>query len=173
MLFRSGRESTYQFAGDIEMQGFPHSSVGKESACNAGNPGLIPGSGRPSWERDRLCTPIFLGFPCGLAGKESACNTGDLGLIPGLGRSSGEEKGYPLQYSGLENPMDCIVHEVTKNGTQLSDFQEMQVQSLGQADSLAEENVTHSSILAWRILWREEPDRLHTTESQSQTGPSD
>ena len=125
-----------------------------------------------------LATPIlichmYMGFPGSSAGKESACNTGDLGLIPGLGRSSGEEKGYPLQYSGLENPMDCIVHEVTKNGTQLSDFQEMQVQSLGQADSLAEENVTHSSILAWRILWREEPDRLHTTESQSQTGPSD
>ena len=94
-------------------------------------------------------------------------------MIPGLGRFSGEGKDYPLQYSGLENPMDCIVHEVTKNGTQLSDSQEMQVQSLGQADPLAEENVTHSSILAWKILWREEPDRLHTMESQSQTGPSD
>ena len=44
-----------------------------------------------------------LGFPCGSAGKESACNVGDLGLIPGLGRSPGEGKGYPLQYSGLEN----------------------------------------------------------------------
>ena len=43
------------------------------------------------------------GFPCGSAGKESACNEGDLGLIPGLGRSPGEGKGYPLQYSGLEN----------------------------------------------------------------------
>ena len=47
------------------------------------------------------------GFPCGLAGKESACNAGDLGLIPGLGRSPGEGKGYSLQYSGLENSMDC------------------------------------------------------------------
>ena len=46
------------------------------------------------------------GFPCGSAGKESACNVGDLGSIPGLGRFSGEGKGYPLQYSGLENPMD-------------------------------------------------------------------
>ena len=43
------------------------------------------------------------GFPCGSAGKESACSEGDLGLIPGLGRSPGEGKGYPLQYSGLEN----------------------------------------------------------------------
>ena len=48
------------------------------------------------------------GFPCGSAGKESACNAGDLGLIPGLGRSPGEGKGYPLQYSGLENSMDCM-----------------------------------------------------------------
>ena len=42
------------------------------------------------------------------AGKESACNAGDLGAIPGLGRFPGEGKGYPLQYSGLENSMDCI-----------------------------------------------------------------
>ena len=47
-----------------------------------------------------------LGFPCGSAGEESACNAGDLGSIPGLGRSSGDGKGYPLQYSGLENSMD-------------------------------------------------------------------
>ena len=46
------------------------------------------------------------GFPCGSAGKESACNAGDLGSIPGLERSPGERKGYPLQYSGLENSMD-------------------------------------------------------------------
>ena len=50
------------------------------------------------------------GFPCSSAGKESACNAGDLGLIPGLGRSPGERKGYPFQYSGLENPMDSIVY---------------------------------------------------------------
>ena len=46
------------------------------------------------------------GFPGGSAGKESACNEGELGLIPGLGRSLGEGKGYPLQYSGLDNSMD-------------------------------------------------------------------
>ena len=57
-------------------------------------------------------------------GKESACNAGDLSSIPGLGRSPGEGKGYPLQYSGLENSMDsiCIVHGVSKSWTQLSDF---------------------------------------------------
>ena len=62
-----------------------------------------------------------MGLPGGSAGEESACNVGDLVSIPGLGRFSGEGKDYPLQYSGLENPMDCIVYEVTKNGTQLSD----------------------------------------------------
>ena len=62
------------------------------------------------------------GFPCGSAGKESACSTGDLGSILGLGRSSGEGKGYPLQSSGLENSMDCIVHGVSKSQTRLSDF---------------------------------------------------
>ena len=52
------------------------------------------------------CIPLLQEFPCGSAGQESACNVGDLGLIPGLGRSPGEGKGYPLQYSGLENSMD-------------------------------------------------------------------
>ena len=74
------------------------------------------------WRRDRLLTSVFLGFPCGSAGKESTCNVGDLGLIPGLGRSPGEGKGYPLQYSGLENSMDCIVHGVAKSQTRLSVF---------------------------------------------------
>ena len=53
---------------------------------------------------------VCVGFPCGSAGKESACNVEDLDLIPGLGRSLAEGKGYPLQYSGLENFMTCIVH---------------------------------------------------------------
>ena len=61
-------------------------------------------------------------FPCGSAGKESACNAGDLGSIPGLGRPPGEGKGYPLQYSGLESSMDCIVHGVAKNRSGLSGF---------------------------------------------------
>ena len=54
--------------------------------------------------------------------KESACNARGLGSIPGLGRSPREGKGYPLQYSGLENSMDCIVRGVTKSRTRLSDF---------------------------------------------------
>ena len=59
----------------------------------------------------------MLGFPDSSVGNESTSNTGDSGSIPGSGRSPGEEKSYPLQYSGLENSMDCIVHGVTKSWT--------------------------------------------------------
>ena len=63
-----------------------------------------------------------MGFPGSSAEKESGCNAGDPGSILGLGRSPGEGKGYPLQYSGLENSMDCTGHGVVKSRTQLSDF---------------------------------------------------
>ena len=55
-------------------------------------------------------------------GKESACNAEDPGSIPGSGRFAGEGIGYPLQDSGLENSMACIVHGVAKSRTQLSEF---------------------------------------------------
>ena len=113
----------------------------------------------------------------GSAGKESACKAGDLGSIPRLGRSPGGGKGYPLQHSGLENSVDCIVHGVSKSWTRLSDFhslthswhiqasliaqlvqnppamQETWVQSLGWEDPLEEGKATYSSRLAWRIPW--------------------
>ena len=57
------------------------------------------------------------GFPGGSEVKAFACNARDLGSIPGLGRSPGEGKGYPLQYSGLENSLDCIVHGIAKGRT--------------------------------------------------------
>ena len=61
---------------------------------------------------------MIMDLPGGSAGKESAYNAGDLGLILGLGRSPGEGKDYyPLQCSGLENSMDCIVHGVAKSQT--------------------------------------------------------
>ena len=72
-----------------------------------------------------LCSLIGSSFPDSSVGKESACNVEDLGSIPGLGRSregKGEQNGYPLQYCGLENSMDCTVHGVTKSRTQPSDF---------------------------------------------------
>ena len=61
-----------------------------------------------------------MGFPGGSAGKESTCKVGDLGSIPGLERSPGEGEGYPLQYSGLGNSMDCIGNGVTQSQTRLS-----------------------------------------------------
>ena len=72
-----------------------------------------------------------MGFPSGSDGKESACNAGDLSSIPGSGRSPGEENGYPLLYSCLENPMDrgawwAIVLGVTKE----MDTTEQQQQSI-------------------------------------------
>ena len=63
-----------------------------------------------------------MGFPGSSAGKDCTCNAGDPSSIPGSRRSPGEGIDYPLQYSGLENSMDCIVHGVAKSWTQLSDF---------------------------------------------------
>ena len=87
----------------VTLSGFPGSSAGKKSACSAGDPGSIPGSGIFPWIRDRLPTPVFLNLPGGSDGKESACNVGDVGLIPGLGRFPGGGQSNPLQYSCLEN----------------------------------------------------------------------
>ena len=106
----------------MPFEGFPDSSVGKESTCNAGDPGSIPGSGRSAGEGIGYPLQVFLGFPCGSAGIESSYNAEDMASIPRLGRSPGEGKGYPLQYSGLENSMDSIVQGVIKSWTRLSDF---------------------------------------------------
>ena len=62
-----------------------------------------------------MVSKVKLGFHSGSDGKESTCNAGDPCSTSGLGRSPGEGKGYPLQYCGLENSMDCIVHGVTKS----------------------------------------------------------
>ena len=102
-----GMQTYLKYDFDIKNICSPHSSVGKESAYNAGDPDQIPGSGRSMGEG--VPTPVLLGFK---AGEESSHNVGDLGLIPGLGRSPGEGKGYPLQYSGLENSMDSRVARV-------------------------------------------------------------
>ena len=98
------------------MLSFPHSSVGKESACNAGDPGLIPGSGKSAGER--------IGYPLQFSWASLVVHLVENlpamwrpGFDPGLGRSPGEEKGYPLQYSGLENSMDCIDHGIAKSQT--------------------------------------------------------
>ena len=94
--------------------------------------GQIPGDKEESksrnekrWDLDQkyLCVaqtlpgaPPYKGFPCGSAGKESACNVGDLGSVSGLGRSPEEGKGYPLQYSGLENStVQLLVSDLVKS----------------------------------------------------------
>ena len=102
--------------GALSVKGISGSSAGKESACNAGDPSLIPVLGRPAGEG--IGYPlVFLGFPGGSAGKESSCSAGDRGSVPGRGRSHGEWNSYSLQYSGLENSMDFIVHGVPKSRT--------------------------------------------------------
>ena len=108
-------------------EGLPyHSSVGKESACNAGDSGSIPGSERSAGEG--------IGYPLQFSQASFVAQliknlpamwetwVRSLGWIPGLGWSPEQGKGYPLQYSDLENSMDYTVHEVTKSRTRLSYF---------------------------------------------------
>ena len=78
---------------------------------------------------------------------------------------AGEGNGDPLQYSCLENPMgggawQASVHGVAKSQTQLSDF------TFTYFHALEKEMATHSSILAWKIPWAEEPGRLQSLGSQ-------
>ena len=95
---------------------------------------------------------FFMGFPGSSDGKESACNARDPSLIPGLGRSTGEGIGYPLQYSWAS-----LVAQTVKNSPAM---RETWGQSLGWEDPPEKGTATHSSILAWRIPWTEEPGGL-------------
>ena len=89
----------------------------KESACNAGNPGSIPRSGRSAGEE--MGYPLQYSWPSLVV---QVVKNPPTMRVPGLGGSPGKGNSYPLQYSGLENSMDCIVHGVTKSRTRLSDF---------------------------------------------------
>ena len=127
----------------IYVLGFPGSSVGKESACHAGDPSSIPGSGRSLGEGiGSLSTPVFLDFSGSSVGKGSACNAGDPGSISGSGRCPRRGIGYPLQYSWAS-----LVSQMVKNPPTM---RETWVGSLGWEDSLEEDMATHSSILAWK-----------------------
>ena len=84
--------------------GFSDGSADKESACNAGDPGSIPGSGRSTGEGIAYPLPVFLGFPCGSAGKDPTCHVEDLDWEDPLEK----EKATPLQCSDLENSMDFL-----------------------------------------------------------------
>ena len=91
----------------MELRGFLDSSVGKESAYNAEYESW---PGKDCWRWDRINTLGFLDFPCGSAGNKSTCSSGYPGLTLGLGRPQGDGKGYPLQYSDLENSMESIIY---------------------------------------------------------------
>ena len=134
--------------------GFPGSSDGKESTCNAGDLGSIRGFDGG------------MGFPGGSAGKESACNAGDPDSIPGSGSSPGEGMGYPLQYSWAS-----LVAQMIKNPPARL---ETCIRSLGWEDPLEEGMATHSNILVWRIIWTEELGGLQSvhrvTKSQTRLG---
>ena len=94
--------------------------LGREDLLEKGQDRILPSPVFLEKGQDRILpSPVFLDFPWDSAGKESAR---DLGSIHGLGRSPAEGKGYPFQYSSLENSMDYIVHGVTKSRTQLGDF---------------------------------------------------
>ena len=158
-------------------QGFPDSLVGKETTCNAWDPGSIPGWGIST--REGIGYPLqysWASFVTQLVKNPPAMQET---WVPSLGRSPGGGKGYPLQYSGPENSVGCIVHGVAKSPTRLSEFhfhfgdfpvaqmvrnqpamQETRVWSLGQEDLLEKEMATHSSIHAWRIPGMTEPGGL-------------
>ena len=111
----------------LEVRALPSTERHHSSSIGTGAPALGTLSGLALCISSSGCSPLpfilsFLGFPASSAGKESAFNAGDPSLIPGSGRSPGKGIGYPLQYSGLENFMDCIGHGVAKSQTWLRDF---------------------------------------------------
>ena len=109
---------------------------------------LLDQPSRVKGEAVKILSPftiIFIKLPDSSVGKESACSTGDPGSIPGLGRSLGEGIGCPLQYLWAS-----LVAQLVKNPPVM---RETWVRSLGWEDPLKKGKVTHSSILAWRILW--------------------
>ena len=92
--------------------GFPDSSVGKESASNAGDPGSIPGPGRSTAEG--------IGYPLQYSWASLVAQL--VKSLPAVWETwvqslAWHGKGYPLQYSGLENSMDCTVHGIAKSRT--------------------------------------------------------
>ena len=135
-----------------------------------------------------LSSGFYGGFSGGAAVKNLPADEGDAGdvsSIPGLGRSPGGRNSNPLQYSCLDSPMDRGTWWATVHGIQELDTSEHsigfpggslskesacnvgdQVQSLGREDPPEKEMATHSSILAWRIPWTEEPGGLQTVGSQ-------
>ena len=109
------------------------------------------------WNISHPCN--VMGFPGNSADKESACKAGDSGSVPASGSSPGEGIGYPLQYSWVS-----LVAQTVKNPPAMRKTRALR--SLGWENPLEEEMATHFSILAWKILWTEEPDRLQSRGSE-------
>ena len=124
--------------------GFPDTSVGKESAWNAGDPGLIPGSGRSA--REGIGYPLQYSWASLVA---PACKAGDLGSIPGLERRERLPTPvfWPGEFHGLYSPQG---HKESDTTERLSLF-------------------FYSSILAWKIPWTEESGRLQSIGHKSRT----
>ena len=108
--------------------GLPGSLAGKESACNAGDPGSIPGLGRSPGEGTGYLLQYSPAFLVAQTVKKSVCNVEDLGLIAGLGRSPGGRHGNPLQYS-----LSSLVAQLVKNPPTM---RETWVRNLGWEDAL-------------------------------------
>ena len=111
--------------GDLRIdESFPDSSIGKESACNAGDPSSIFGSERSAGEGIGYSLHYsWASWVAQLVKKKICPRFGRLVFNPWVGKIPWRRRGYPLQYSDLENSMDRIVHGVTKSQTQLNDFQ--------------------------------------------------
>ena len=106
----------------MTISGFRGTSAGKESTCNVGDPGLIPGLGRSTGEGIGYSFQFSWAYLVAQLVKNPPAMQETWVHSPGWEDSPGERKGYLLQYSALENSVDCIVHGVTKSRTRLSDF---------------------------------------------------
>ena len=99
-------------------QGFPDGSVGKESACNTGDPGSIPEPGRSAGEALQYCLASLVAQLV----KNPPATWESWVRSLGWKKCPGDQKGYPVQYSGLENSIDCIVLGIAKSRTWLGEF---------------------------------------------------
>ena len=131
-------------------------------------PGAKQGLGQllgvPCVSFNNIIAPVIWGFPGGLAGRESSCNAEDLGSIPGLERSSGEGKGYPLQYPGLENSKDCIVHGSQRVGHDWATFTFHQLfYQQKWVFSVIARGIATQSIKLWKTVGKPREQRRETS----------
>ena len=118
------------------------------------------GHGSSPWALN--CSAIWLprGFSGGSAGRESICNVGDLGSTPGLGRSPGDRKGYPFQYSGLQNSIDWFPGGSDGKASACNAGDSGLIPGSGRSPGKGNGNPL--KYLAWRIPWTQEPARLQS-----------